>query len=94
MNQKNTRYQSAGKRIGRVQELGVGLALLVLYLVLGFSTKHFFGYNNIISILRQASFMGIMSLGMVFVLSMRDVDLSVGSIYNLCRHSYCIPAYK
>ena len=83
MDQKITRYQSAGRRIGRVQELGVGLALLVLYLVLGFSTKHFFGYNNIISILRQASFMGIMSLGMVLVLSMRDVDLSVGSIYNL-----------
>lgn len=75
--------KSTGVKIFRIQEFGVGISLLALCLILGFSTKHFFELNNLISILRSATYVGIMSLGMVFVLSMRDVDLSVGSIYNL-----------
>ncbi len=76
-------FKSTGVRIGSIQELGVGISLLALCLILGFSTEHFFTLDNLISILRSATYVGIMSLGMVFVLSMRDVDLSVGSIYNL-----------
>jgi ribose transport system permease protein len=77
------RLKSSFARIIRIQEFGVGFSLLVLCLILGFSTDNFFALNNLIAILRSASYVGIMSLGMVFVLSMRDVDLSVGSIYNL-----------
>ncbi|MCL4415519.1 MAG: ABC transporter permease [Actinobacteria bacterium] len=83
MNQISGRFSLAKGKISRVQELGVGLALLALCLILGFSTENFFRITNLISILRSASYVGIMSLGMVFVLSMRDVDLSIGSIYNL-----------
>ena len=57
--------------------------MIILALILGFSTEHFFDPNNLISIVRSSSFIGIMALGMVFVLSGRDVDLSVGGIYNL-----------
>jgi ribose transport system permease protein len=71
------------KKIGRIQEIGVITALLALILILGFSTEHFFDLKNLIQILRQSSYVGIMALGMVFVLSERDVDLSVGGIYNL-----------
>jgi ribose transport system permease protein len=67
----------------RVQEFGVGIALIVLLLIFGLASKHFFDLANLIAILRQSVFIGIMALGMVFVLSERDVDLSVGSIYNL-----------
>jgi ribose transport system permease protein len=79
----NSRLLGAAKRLGRVQELGVGTALVVLILAIGFSTEHFFDLNNLVAIIRAASFTGIMALGMVFVLSGRDVDLSVGGIYNL-----------
>lgn len=71
------------KRLGRIQEIGVITALIILYLVLGFATEHFFNPENLINIFRQSSYVGIMALGMVFVLSERDVDLSVGGIYNL-----------
>ena len=71
------------KRLGRIQEIGVITALAALYLVLGFSTKHFFDLENLVNIFRQSSYVGIMALGMVFVLSEGDVDLSVGGIYNL-----------
>ncbi len=82
MNQNN-RFLNAGKKLIRVQEFGVGLALILLCLVLGFSTENFFTVENFIGILRQTAFIGIMALGMVFVLSMGDVDLSVGAIYNI-----------
>lgn len=82
MNQNN-RLILGAKRVFRVQEFGIGLALILLYLVLGFSTQHFFSLENLIGILRQTSFIGIMALGMVFVLSMGEVDLSIGSIFNI-----------
>ncbi len=80
---RNTNFRKAGRRLGQVQELGVGSALIILALAIGFSTEHFFDLNNLLSIIRSSSFIGIMALGMVFVLSGRDVDLSVGGIYNL-----------
>ena len=81
--EKNSIFSGIARKIGQIQELGVGSALIILVLLLGFTTEHFFDLNNLISIVRASSFIGIMSLGMVFVLSGRDVDLSVGSIYNL-----------
>ena len=80
---QNSKLSGAFRKLGRVQELGVGTALVILILILGFSTEHFFDVNNLVSIVRSSAFIGIMALGMVFVLSERDVDLSVGGIYNL-----------
>jgi ribose transport system permease protein len=80
---QNSKFSGTLRRLGRVQELGVGTALVILILILGFATEHFFDVNNLISIVRSSAFIGIMALGMVFVLSERDVDLSVGGIYNL-----------
>lgn len=80
---QNTKLKTAGRRLGQIQELGVGSALVILVLILGFSTENFFKISNLISIVRSSAFIGIMALGMVFVLSERDVDLSVGGIYNL-----------
>jgi ribose transport system permease protein len=38
---------------------------------------------NLLKVARQASYIGIMSVGMVFVVAMGDIDLSVGSILTL-----------
>lgn len=43
----------------------------------------FLSANSLVNIGQQASLYGIMALGMVFLLAMRDVDLSVGSSYAL-----------
>ena len=71
------------KKISKVQELGVVSALLVIVILLGSTTENFLTVNNVISIFRSSTYIGIMSLGMVFVLTARDVDISVGGIYNL-----------
>jgi ribose transport system permease protein len=79
----SSNFLKISKKVLKFQELGVGLALVILSLILGFTTENFFNLNNLIAILRQSVFIGVMALGMVFVLSSRDVDLSVGGIYNV-----------
>ena len=39
--------------------------------------------GNILAVIRQASYYGMMAVGMVFVIAQGDIDLSVGSLYNL-----------
>jgi ribose transport system permease protein len=68
------------RRIGGIDELGVIAAMLGICLVLSLSTDTFLTENNLISVLRQSSYIGIMAVGMVFVISMGDIDLSVGAL--------------
>ena len=74
------------RRVSRVEELGVIAGLLAIALYLGLhptSGEDFRQSSNLLQVARQASYYGIMAVGMVFVLSMGDVDLSVGSILTL-----------
>src|SRR5579863_5770003 len=87
MNNLDTSFSGGMKRAYRqirgLQEIGVLVALLVLGAVLTFSTKEFLTPINLLQVARQASYYGIMAVGMVFVVSMGDIDLSVGSILTL-----------
>ena len=71
------------RRIGSIDELGVIAAMLGICLVLALSTDTFLTENNLVSVLRQSSYIGIMAVGMVFVISMGDIDLSVGALLML-----------
>src|SRR5262249_14171276 len=66
-----------------IDEIGVLAALLVLGLTFGLTTDTFWQPVNLLQVARQASYVGIMVVGMVFVLSLGEVDLSVGSILTL-----------
>ena len=59
-----------------------GIYLVLAVLVLGFSlvAPGFASVTNFILILLQVSVMGILSIGMLFVILSRGIDLSVGSI--------------
>jgi ribose transport system permease protein len=65
------------------EEVGVLGALLILLAVFSLSTDTFFNGTNLTQVARQASYFGIMATGMVFVLTLGEVDLSVGSIVTL-----------
>ncbi|MFC2144730.1 ABC transporter permease [Actinomycetota bacterium] len=67
----------------RFKEMGILIALLIIFLILSISTDSFFQLSNIIIVLRYSVFTGIMALGAVFMISQGDIDLSVGGIYNL-----------
>lgn len=63
-----------------VQEIGVLGALAVLWIALTISRPNFISPSNLLVVFQQASYFGIMALGMVLVLSEGDIDLSVGSV--------------
>ena len=66
------------------REAGVFLALLALCLFLTFATGGFLTSLNLLNVGRQISLLGIMAVGMTFVLIAGEVDLSVGSTYAFC----------
>ena len=67
----------------QTNEVGVFIAILVLILVTGATHPRFVSVQSMANIAQAAAFFGIMSLGTVFLLAMREMDLSVGSIYGL-----------
>jgi ribose transport system permease protein len=80
------RQRDAGRAIDQsrlseiLREYGIYIVLVVL--VVGFSivAPAFASLTNFILILLQVSVMGIISIGMLFVILSRGIDLSVGSI--------------
>jgi len=56
------------------------LILIGLMVVLSLSSNRFLSYNNIMNLLRQTSIIGVMAIGMTFVIISAGIDLSVGSV--------------
>jgi len=73
----NERPHSAPSLIFR--DYGIYIMLTVIALAFSFTTKGFATINNLILILLQVSVMGIISIGMLFVILSKGIDLSVGS---------------
>ncbi len=75
-----------GQRIRRLlaaREAGVFIALVLMCVFLSLTTEAFLSSRNLLNIGRQVSVLGIMAVGMTFVLITSEVDLSIGSIYAL-----------
>lgn len=68
-------------RLLAMRETGVALALIALCAFLAIATDTFLTQGNLLNVGRQVSLLGIMAVGMTFVLISGEVDLSVGSIY-------------
>ena len=71
------------RRLFAFEELGVGVALAVLVLVIGGFHPTFFHRDVLLSALQSASFVAIIAYGMVFLLAMIEIDLSVGGTYTM-----------
>lgn len=66
------------------RETGVFGALVIMCIVLSITAGDtFLSVQNLLNVGRQVSLLGIMAVGMTFVLISGEVDLSVGSIYAL-----------
>lgn len=59
---------------------GIYFAFVFLFIVLSFASNAFFTTTNLVNILRQAAVIGIISIGMTFVIISGGIDLSVGAI--------------
>lgn len=59
------------------------IALLVLVAIAASLSPYFLEPRNLMNVVRGASFIGIVSIGMTFVILNRGIDLSVGSIVGM-----------
>jgi sugar transport system permease protein len=62
----------------RANEIGLIVAIIVLYAVLAFSAPNFLTSGNQLNILRDAAFVGIIAWGMTLVLIAGEIDISIG----------------
>ena len=63
-------------------EVGVIVALLVLIVLVGIANPNFLLPRSLGQLLSSAAFTGMLAIGMVFVVVIRDIDLSVGWMFN------------
>ena len=69
------------KKAGIKSENSVSLiALVVLFVVSSLASPYFLQVQNLLNILKQVSYSGIIGLGMAFVIIGGGIDLSVGSM--------------
>lgn len=66
-----------------LQKAGISFALIVLVVVAAVLSPYFLQPGNIINVARQISIIGIVAIGMTFVILTGGIDLSVGSILGL-----------
>jgi ribose transport system permease protein len=72
-----------GRRRRRIpDEAGVLVALLALVVIVGVLRPNFLQPTTLFQQLSGAAFIGMLALGMVFVVAVRDIDLSVGWVFN------------
>jgi ribose transport system permease protein len=70
-------------RFMRVESLSVLVATLALGAFIGILHPDFFSSSQIRDVLQQSVYVAILAAGMCFLLAMREIDLSVGSIFGL-----------
>jgi ribose transport system permease protein len=73
---------SARRRLRLPEEAGVLVALIVMIAVIGFAKPRFLNPINLFTVLGNTTFQGMLSLGMVYLLAIREIDLSVGWMFN------------
>jgi len=85
--------QTLTKRIGRLakqsaqriyREYSILLVFLLVCAIITSIRPVFLSVNNIFNVIRQVSMIGIMAVGMTFVILSADIDLSVGSVAGFC----------
>jgi ribose transport system permease protein len=73
--------------VGRTQVQEYALAgVVVLLIVAGtiLESDNFLSSDNMLNVLRQASVVGVIAIGMTFVIATQGIDLSVGSMTAAC----------
>ncbi|HET6487494.1 MAG TPA: ABC transporter permease [Spirochaetia bacterium] len=70
------------ERLRRIdlQQYGSLFALIILFIASSLISPYFLQYQNVVNILNQVSYTGIIALGMTLVIVGGGIDLSVGSL--------------
>lgn len=68
------------KNLSRLSSLRAFGGLMLLFIISSILSPYFLTVSNIFNVLRQMSIIGLMAVGMTFVIISRGIDLSVGAI--------------
>lgn len=68
------------KKIFKTREIGVFVFFMLLCVMMSFLSEYFLRTQNVFNVLRSASTIGIMAIGMTMVIVTAGIDLSIGSI--------------
>ena len=66
-----------------MRKYGAAVALLVLVIFSSLQSDRFLQVDNVLNVLRQISIVGVLALGMTFVIITAGIDLSVGSMLSV-----------
>jgi ribose transport system permease protein len=80
---RDGRLRAAGARVLELESNSVLVATVALAVVIGVLHPEFLAWDQIKDVLAQSVYVGILAAGMAFLLSMRELDLSVGSVFGL-----------
>lgn len=69
------------KKVSKSPIFGIAIILLGMCVILSLLTDTFLNQSNIISVIRQFSFVSIMAIGELTVILTGGIDLSVGSVF-------------
>lgn len=69
------------KKVYKSSIFGIGMIFLALCLIMTIATDKFMTSTNVISVIRQFSFISIMAIGECMVIVTGGIDLSVGSVF-------------
>jgi ribose transport system permease protein len=72
------------------KELGILLVLAVMVIFIGVFRPNFLTLDSFANVGQRAAWYGIMALGIVFLLSMGEIDLSIGANYAVCINAVAI----
>lgn len=75
-----------GSSLLRARELGIGVAIVLVFVVTTLSNHAFAGASSIQQLLTGASLIALLGVGETLVIVTRNVDLSVGSIVGLSAY--------
>ncbi len=64
------------------EEFGVILVLVGMVIFIGVARPLFLNPINLLTLLGHTTFLGMLAVGMVFLLAIREIDLSVGWMFN------------
>ena len=80
------RLRAAEEAVGRLlggDAISVLIATVVVTIGIGFFHHEFLTKSNLLQVLQQSVYIGVLAAGMSFLLAMREIDLSVGSNFGL-----------
>ena len=78
------KIESKKLKIASSREFGVLVVLFLIIIIMSIASPVFLSTTNIVNVIRQCVEIGIMAIGMTFLIVNGDLDLSIGSIFAVC----------